>query len=264
MGIFLKRIFVFVIFSCTGCVKTPITGKSAFIVTSESQEAKLGEEAYQQLLQESTLSKAANWNEIVKRVSLRIATVADKPDYKWEFKIIESEKENAFCLPGGKIAIYTGILKSFENEAQMATVVGHEVGHAIARHAGQRITLQFGTEIAFASLQALMGGGNSNAKNLLLAALGLGTTVGVELPFSRSQETEADYIGLVLMSKAGYEPNASLSFWDTFGKKGAPPEFLSTHPSSEHRKKNLESHMGAANEQYSHSPKYGEGQRFPP
>lgn len=260
----MKRFILLCCLLCVSCTKTPITGKNVFIVTSEEEEAKLGEEAYRQELSKGIVSKDLRWNTITQRVAQRIAAVSEKPDYAWEFKVIESQDANAFCLPGGKIAVYSGILSHFKNEAEFATVMGHEIAHAIARHAGQRITLQFGSEISFSFLQLLLGGGeNAEQKNLLLAALGLGATVGVQLPFSRSNELEADYIGLILMSKAGYDPKYSVDFWDRFGKNGpTPPTFLSTHPNPETRRDKLQENTQVAEEYYQKSSRYGEGEVF--
>lgn len=245
----------------SACHKTPVTGKEVFILTTEAEEQKLGTEAYRQILAKSTLSKDARRKEMLRRVGRRIAHVADRPDFKWEFALIESEEKNAFCLPGGKIAFYTGILKEMKNEAQVAAVMGHEVGHATARHAGQRMTLQFGEQLTFAALSELIQMDSSTGKTLLLQALGVGATVGATLPFSRSHEDEADHIGIIYMAMAGYEPAEAVAFWETFGKQPSLlPEWLSTHPASDNRAEHLKALLPQAGEKYSASPQYGAGE----
>jgi len=243
-------------------VTTPITGKSAFIITSEQEEAQLGEKAYRETLAKSRLSSNAHMNAILQRAGKRIAAAAQKPEYRWEFKLIESKEKNAFCLPGGKVAFYTGILGSFKNEAQLAAVMGHEVAHATARHGGQRITMQMGTQLGFGALSTLLGE-DSQKKDLLLAALGAGATIGAILPFGRAHETEADHIGLIYMAVAGYDPREAPAFWQTFGKEGGgPPEWLSTHPSPGNREQNMKRLLPQALPYYERSPKYGAGETF--
>lgn len=245
----------------SACVKTPVSGKTAFILTSESEENELGAKAYEEILRKSKFSYDAKSNDLLRRVGTRIAAVADKPDYQWEFRLIESKEKNAFCLPGGKIAVYTGILSVMDNEAQLATVLGHEVAHAIARHAGQRITLQYGEQATFALLSGLLDMESSVKKTLLLQALGLGAAVGASLPFSRAQESEADYIGLIYMGMAGYEPAEAEVFWENFSKQGSSiPEFLSDHPASENRTQAIHEKLPEAQEKYSSSPHYGKGE----
>jgi len=244
----------------SACVKTPISGTSAFILTSESEENELGLKAYSEILRKSQISKDPRQTRLLLQVGSRIASVANKPDYQWEFNLIESKEKNAFCLPGGKIAVYTGILSEMQNEAQLATVMGHEVAHAIARHAGQRITLQYGEQLSFAILSGLLDGTSSTNKTLLMGALGIGAAVGASLPFNRSQESEADYIGLIYMAMAGYEPTEAEAFWTNFAKQsGKTPEFLSDHPASDNRAEAIHEKLPEAQEKYSSSPRYGKG-----
>ncbi|NBY20102.1 M48 family peptidase, partial [bacterium] len=154
----------------------------------------------------------------MQRLGKRISIAANRPDYRWEFKLIDSPEANAFCLPGGKVVVYTGILKMAQNEAALAAVIGHEVAHATARHGGQRITAVLGAQLGMAAISELMGGESTHEKKLLLAALGLGANVGVVLPFSRSNEREADEMGLIYMARAGYDPREAPRFWERFGK----------------------------------------------
>ena len=186
------------------------------------------------------------------------------PNLKWEIKLIESDQKNAFALPGGKIAIYTGILSVAKNEAGLATVMSHEIAHVIARHGAQRMTQQM-------LLQgAMIGAGlsmkNRTQRNIVLSALGVGVLYGFTLPFSRLHESEADQIGLIYMAKAGYDPNEAISFWQRFsqikGDKG-PPEWASTHPADLTRMQGLRSYLSRAKYEYQNvKVKYGLGQSF--
>jgi predicted Zn-dependent protease len=212
-----------------GCVTAPYTGRSQLMIVSESQEVGLGAQAYREMLRDSVISDNAEALRIVRKVGERIARVADKPDYKWEFRVFDDpEQVNAFCLPGGKVGVYTGIFPIAGDEAGLAVIIGHEVAHALLRHAGERISR---AQIVGTGL-GLVGVAGMNP--LLVQALGLGASVGLILPFSRSQESEADMVGLILMAKAGYDPRVAISLWQRMEQKqkGAPPEFLSTHPSS--------------------------------
>lgn len=213
------------------------------MLVSEGQEAGLGEEAYRHILRDSVLSNHAEALRIVRQVGERIARAASKPDYKWEFRVInDPDMVNAFCVPGGKVAVYTGIFPVARDEAGLAVILGHEVAHALLRHAGERMTQSqlLGAGMAIA--------GASGINPQMLQALGLGASVGVILPFGRSQESEADHVGLILMAKAGYDPRVSLEVWERMERKeqGGPPGFLSTHPGYETRTQQLRGWMPEA------------------
>jgi len=225
---------------------------------------QLGDQAYRQVLAKSTLSKNKEWDEILQRVGKRISEAAHKSNFAWEFKLIDSPEKNAFCLPGGKVAVYTGIMPILKNEAGMAAVIGHEVAHATLRHGGQRLTANLGTQLGVLVLGQILSGKDSSNRQLVLAALGLGAQVGVILPFSRSNESEADEIGLRYMARAGYDPHQAPLLWERFGvsEKGGPPAFLSTHPSSESRKTELEKQIPSVMSTYEKSAKYGAGTEF--
>jgi len=248
-------------FLLLGCVTVPETGRRAFILTSEAEENQLGRQAYSEVLGKERLSTNHRWNQILQRVGQRIAAAANRPDYQWEFKLIESKEKNAFCLPGGKVAVYTGILSVCQNEAGLATVIGHEVAHATARHGGQRMTVALGSQLGLAALSAAIGGEDTSQKRLILAALGVGTTVGAILPFSRANEAEADEIGLIYMARAGYDPREAPKFWGRFaGEGGGTPTFLSTHPSSESRTQALSAQVSRVLPIFERSPKFGLGE----
>jgi predicted Zn-dependent protease len=230
-----------------GCSTTPYTGRSQLMLISEGQEVGIGEEAYRHILRDSVLLNHPEALRIVRKVGERIAQAANKPDYKWEFRVIDDpEMVNAFAVPGGKVAVYTGIFPVARDEAGLAVILGHEVAHALARHAGERMSQSqlLGAGLAIA--------GASGINSQLLQALGLGASVGVILPFSRSQESEADRIGLILMAKAGYDPRVSLELWERMEKRestkdrSSPPEFLSTHPGYETRTQQLRAFISEA------------------
>ncbi|MCI0527967.1 MAG: M48 family metallopeptidase [Nitrospira sp.] len=224
----------------TSCQTVPLTGRSQLILISDQDELALGQQSYQKVLKESKLSQDPKINEMVRRVGMKLAQVADRPDYKWEFTVIEDDKMvNAFCLPGGKVAVYTGILPITRDEAGLAVVLSHEIGHAIARHGAERISTQELAKIGELGLIVALGGKDPQTVKAVDAAYGIGTGVGIILPFSRKHESEADHIGLILMAKAGYDPQTAVEFWQRMLEakkdKKAPPEFLSTHPSDERR-----------------------------
>ncbi len=247
------------------CATNPATGDKIFLLTSESQENRMGEQAYREL---QGKEKEVDQH-LAKRVEIigqRLAAVAGRPDYKWEFRTFQNDTPNAFCLPGGKVGVYSGILKYAKNDAGLAAVLGHEIGHALARHGGQRMSQQISTQLIVAGAAAVgFTKMNSTERQLAIAALGAGLTIGVILPFSRSHETEADEIGLRLMALAGYDPSEAVNFWDRFSKAGGanPPKFLSTHPSSEDRRDHLQELLPDAERLYTSIPRqHGKGLDF--
>lgn len=248
--------------SLGACVSLPGTDKKAVILTSRADEAKMGEEAYRQILAKEKRSTNPKWNAILQRVGKRIAQQAPVSDFKWEFVLIESPEMNAFCLPGGKVAFYTGILPVLQNEASMALVMGHEVAHAVLRHGGQRMTQQMAVELGLSAVDATLLN-SSKYRNQILGAMGAGATVGMILPFSRGNESEADVFGLKYSAAAGYDPAEAPKFWTRFSqavKGGKPPEFLSTHPADAKRIQELEKLQAEAQAIYAKSPKYGLGE----
>lgn len=263
----MKKIISFtLLLSLISCATTPVSDKKAFLLTSESEENQQGEEAYREILKNEKEITGTRDSKMVEAVGKRIAAVANKPEFQWEFKTIQSDNPNAFCLPGGKVAVYSGIFKYAKNEAGLATVMGHEIGHALARHGGQRMSQAMATNAAMATLGIIgLSKMDPDKKNLILAALGAGATLGIILPFSRANETEADEIGLTLMARAGYDPREAANFWDRFSEAAggkAPPEFLSTHPNSSKRKENMQRLQAKAMIDYQASPKLGLGQNL--
>jgi predicted Zn-dependent protease len=231
------------------CQTAPITGRHQLILLSETEETRMGLTAYDQILKEEKLSQDAQINAMVRRVGERIARVAERPDFQWEFRVVEKDVANAFALPGGKVAVYTGILKYTQTEAGLAVVMGHEVAHALARHGGERMSQSMIAQLGLAAVQV----GLQTSNPLILQGITAAYGVGIQLPFSRKQESEADHIGLILMAKAGYDPRQAVPFWERMegGKKGqGPPEFLSTHPSGNTRAKQLQGWMAEALQHY--------------
>jgi metalloendopeptidase OMA1, mitochondrial len=220
------------------CATAPITGRKQFILTSESEEAQLGVQAFNETLKTSALSKNATWTKQVETVGRAIADVANRPDFRWEFKVVADSQINAFCLPGGKVAFYEGILPVCGSENGIAVVMGHEVGHAIARHGGERISQGLLAEQGVGVVAQILGGQDAEKQKIAATALGAGVHYGAILPFSRKQESEADEIGLALMADAGYDPREAPKFWERMiqatGGSGTA-EWLSTHPDPQNR-----------------------------
>ncbi len=194
----------------------------------------MGVSAYEEMMAEETPSRSQYNQAMVQRVGERIAAVAGRPDYQWEFRLIQSEQMNAFALPGGKVAIYEGILPVCQNEAGLAVVMSHEIAHALARHGGERMSQTAVVKGAEKLLDTVTQDKEEQQRKLLMSVYGAASQYGVILPYSRSHESEADAIGIILMAKAGYDPREAPGFWDRFAsvKSGDEPlEFMSTHPS---------------------------------
>ena len=220
----------------------------------------MGLVAYQDVLKKEKISTNTKYNSSVTRVGKRIATASGKTNYQWEYKVIDSDDTiNAFALPGGKIAVYTGILTVAETDAGLATVMGHEVAHATARHGGERMSVGILAQIGAVGLNVALRNEDPEVVSAVNAAFGTGVTLGGILPFNRKQESEADRIGLVYMARAGYDPRESVNFWNRMADankgKPSPPEFLSTHPSYGTRVKNLNRWMPEAIGIYNKSTK---------
>jgi metalloendopeptidase OMA1, mitochondrial len=245
----------------SGCETNPYTGRSQFLMTSVSEEMKMGAQAYDQVKSDPKMKPSQDPREIepVKRVAAHIVEAAKRSKYaemakqfQWEVTVIKDDKTmNAFALPGGKIAVYTGIFPVAKTEAGLAAVLGHEVTHALARHGAERMSQGQAANIGVQVLGAAAGIGTGNAAlgQATMAALGAGAQVGVLLPFSRKHESEADYIGILLAADAGYDPRESVHLWERMEKMsggGGPSEFLSTHPGHETRIEQLKTWMPEA------------------
>ena len=245
-----------------GCIKAPGTARDQVIFLSEEKEIALGVSAFREVLRQARLSANPEINEMVNRVGRRIAAVADKPEYHWEFAVIQDNSMvNAFALPGGKVAIFTGILKHAKNEDGLATVMAHEIAHALQRHGAERMSRGILDQIAQIGILAGAASGAVNPQVAMGAMSAYG--VGITLPHNRKQESEADYVGLQLMAKAGYDPREAIGFWERmsgcpkqmigkycFRSNAAVPEFLSTHPSDVTRIRQIEAWIPGAMKYY--------------
>lgn len=243
-------------FLLTGCLTVPETGRRQVMLISSQQEMQLGLTAFQQVKKDTPLNRDPAINAMVQRVGRRIAAVATLPGAQWEFVVFESNEANAFCLPGGKVGIYTGILPITKDEAGLATVIGHEIAHAVARHGAERMSEGLLLQTGGGLLGAGLANSDPRTRVLVLTAYGLGAKVGRELPHSRAQESEADRIGLIYMARAGYDPEAAVAFWQRFGEHnrqqggGGTPEFLRTHPLDTVRVQQLQQWMPEAKANY--------------
>jgi predicted Zn-dependent protease len=254
-------------FGSCGCRSTPLTGRPQLRFIPKDMEMSLGEQSYAEVLSQSTPSQNPAWNDAVKRTGERIAQVANAPDFRWDFRLLASPNQNAFCLPGGKVAVYEGILPFCENEAGLAVVMSHEIGHALAHHGAERMSHQAGVQGVGAVLGWALTESTPATREMTMRAFGTGTQYGILLPYSRKHESEADEIGLQLMARAGYDPSEAPLFWGRFAqaKEGgsAPPEWASTHPSDARRAADLAAKLPEALQLYQNSPtRYGRGERL--
>ncbi|MHB9155342.1 MAG: M48 family metallopeptidase [Endomicrobiales bacterium] len=252
------------ILAFSACSTVPITGRRQLSLVPQSQLIALSANDYRQLIAESRLSDDPGKTEMVARVGRRIAASAEQfmrehdmekqlRGYQWEFKLIRDDKTvNAFCMPGGKVAVYTGILPVTSDENGLAVVMGHEVAHAIANHGGERMSQLLLVQLGGLTLSEALRQKPEQTRSLLMMAYGVGANVGVILPYSRGNENESDHIGLILMARAGYDPHAAVPFWERMRKQGGaePPEFLSTHPATEKRIENIRKEIPEAMKYY--------------
>ncbi len=241
------------------CATVPLTGRRQLNLIPDSQMNSMSFSQYDQVLKEGKLSKDAAATAQVKRVGVRIQGAVERwfqqqgqsqalDGYAWDFNLLESKEVNAWCMPGGKVAFYTGILPVCKDDTGIAVVMGHEVAHAIARHGGERMSQELAVQLGGVALAEAMKNKPEQTRNLWLSAFGAGTQVGVLLPFSRQHESEADRLGLIFMAMAGYDPQVAPKFWERMAAGGgsAPPQWLSTHPSDETRIRQLTEWMPEA------------------
>jgi predicted Zn-dependent protease len=248
----------------SSCSTVPVTERRGLHLVPDSELTSLSYQEYNKVLKTSKLSTDMTKVSMVRRVGQRIAVASEEllvetgrgtdiRNYKWEFNLIEDDKTvNAWCMPGGKVAVYTGLLPYSQDENGLAVVVGHEVAHAIAKHGNERMSQGLLAQFGAIGLSLALSGSPGLTSDIFMQAYGVGTQVGVLLPYSRVQESEADHIGLILMAKAGYDPRGAITLWQRMNAKGGsrPPEFLSTHPAPESRIRNIESQIPEAMKYY--------------
>ena len=226
----------------TACATSPL-GRQQFLFLPAAEMDQMGATAYNEMKEQQPTVTGTAESRYVECVAEAIVAVVDS-DQQWEVTVFEDDSANAFALPGGKIGVHTGLLKVADNQDQLAAVIGHEVGHVLAQHSNERMSIQYATQTG-TQLVAALAGGDSAEKQTLMGLLGVGAQYGVVLPFSRTQEAEADLIGLELMAQAGFDPRESVKLWQNMQAAAGerPPEFMSTHPSSERRITELNARM---------------------
>ena len=247
-GYSFNRTIVVSILFLTSCTTVPLTGRKQLSLVNESEVMTMSLSQYDQFIKSNKISGNKAETERVRRVGGKIATAVEKyfkdkglssylDGYKWEFNLVEDKSINAWCMPGGKVVVYTGILPLMKNDAQMATVMSHEIAHAVARHGNERMSEQLVAQGAGTALSVALATKPQQTQQLAMAAFGLGSQLGYMLPFSRTHEYEADEMGLYFMAMAGYDPNQSVDFWKTMAQNSTSktPEFLSTHPLDQNR-----------------------------
>ena len=245
------------------CSTVPLTGRSQLNMIPSSEMLAMSFQQYDQFLKENKLSTNQAEVDMVKRVGVNIQQAVEQylsdhnltsrlNGYKWDFNLIEDEQVNAWCMPGGKVVVYTGILPVTIDEAGLAVVMGHEIAHAIAEHGNERMSQELLRQFGAVGLMVAMKDESAQTQAIWLSVYGIGTELAVMLPYSRTHESEADRLGLIFMAIAGYDPNAAVDFWTRMAAKGggSPPEFLSTHPSHETRISDLNKWLPEAMKYY--------------
>ena len=261
MKIYWKQMLAVAVVSAivVACSTVPITGRSQLNLFPESQMAEMGLTNYSEFLKEAKLSADKEQADMVKRVGHRIAAAVEEymnknglsshvENFSWEFNLVEDDTPNAWCMPGGKVVFYTGILPFTENENGLAVVMGHEIAHAVARHGNERMSQQMGMQAVATGLQVALSEKPEQTQQIYMGAFGLGAQYGMMLPFSRKHEVEADKLGLVFMAMAGYDPAGAVTFWTRMSESGGqkPPEFMSTHPADDTRISGIKAYLPEA------------------
>jgi len=236
------------------CQTVPITGREQLSIVPASQILPMSFDEYRDFLSKHPAVSQGEQAAMVRRVGQRIQSAVEHyfaekglssrlEGYQWEFHLVQDKEANAWCMPGGKVVVYTGILPATKDENGLAVVLGHEIAHAVANHGGERMSQALLVEMGGLTLDAALQRSPSQTNGLFLAAYGLGAQVGLLLPYSRLHESEADHLGLIFMALAGYDPRGAVTFWERMmsSKQGsAPPELLSSHPADRHRIENIQ------------------------
>lgn len=260
----MKKILYFMItLLLVACSTVTLTNRKQVIAIPSSEMVSLGAQNYQEVLSQSKLSTNASYKQSVERVGKRISAAVESylkgigraeltNGYQWEYNVLQSDQLNAWCMPGGKIAFYEGIMPVCQDDNGIAVVMSHEIAHAVAKHSDERLTQQMAIQFGGMALSQALSEKKAETQQLAMLAFGVGTQVGVILPYSRSHESEADELGLYFMSMAGYDPREAPVFWERMMAKGSSgtPEFLSTHPDPQNRINRLNQIMPKALEYY--------------
>ena len=246
----------------SSCNRVPISGRSQLNLVPDSMMNSMSLDAYQEFLSENKLSDNPEQTQMVRTVGKNIQSAVERycrqndielEGYEWEFNLVEDPAINAWCMPGGKVVVYTGLLPVAQNDSGLAVVMGHEIAHAIAKHGSERMSQGLITQMGGMALSTALSKQPAVTQNLFMKSYGIGTQVGFLLPYSRVHETEADHMGLIFMAMAGYDPHVAVEFWQRMSaaKKGAaPPEFLSTHPADQTRIENIQKLIPQAMKHY--------------
>ncbi len=246
------------------CSTVPITGRKQLDLIPDNEMLSMSFQQYDKFLKENKESTDEKETALVKKVGWNIAHAVEKyfkernmsdqlSGYNWEFHLIDNKEANAWCMPGGKVVVYTGILPVTKTEAGLAVVLGHEIAHAVAKHGNERMSQALLTQLGGVALSEALKNKPELTQNIFLAAYGVGTQIGILLPYSRVQESEADHLGLIFMAMAGYDPHEALDFWERMSaamQGKAPPEFLSDHPSDQTRIENIKRELPEALKYY--------------
>jgi predicted Zn-dependent protease len=261
----MKNILLFTLIASllTGCLLNLVTGRKQLSLVNESELQLMATSQYNAFLEESKVLNSGKEANMVDRVGGKIANAitmfyTNKGDaavldgYTWEFNTVESKDVNAWCMPGGKVVVYTGILPVTQTENGLAIVMGHEIAHAVAKHGNERMSQAMVQQLGGMALQVAIVNEPQKTQDLFMTSFGIGSQLGAILPWSRQQETEADKYGLIFAAMAGYDPREAIPFWQRMAAAsgGSPPEFLSTHPADETRIKNLNKFMPEALKYY--------------
>ena len=252
----MKTILAILLLFVASCAIVPFTGRKQFTAIPVSQMVSLSADSYSQVLKDNKLSQNQKYISSVRQVGSRLTAAVEKhmkangmeaslEGYSWQFNVLASDQMNAWCMPGGQIAFYEGIMPVCADDNGIAVVMGHEIAHAIAQHGNERMSQQLVVQMGGMALSEALQSQKESTQQIALLAFGVGSTLGVELPYSRTHESEADELGLYFMAMAGYDPRTAPAFWERMQAQGSArmPEFLSTHPEPVNRIKAINRHM---------------------
>lgn len=247
------------------CFKNPVTGRSGLNLVDDQTINSMSAQQYNAFLAQNKTDNNSPNGQMVKKVGNNMSAAVAQylssknqsnviSGYQWQFNYVTNKQANAFCMPGGRVVVFSGIMPAAKDETGLAVIMGHEIAHAVAKHGNERLSQGLAQQLGGVALSVAMSSKSAETQQLFSNVYGLGSTVGVMLPFSRTHETEADQMGLIFMALAGYDPNAAIGFWERMAQMnkagGEPPEFLSTHPATTTRINNLKKFIPEAMKYY--------------